>query len=84
MPRYFGLTLSKYLNEETHAHFVTPDKIEQAQPRLVSQSAKQPVHIELHSLFGHAMDSSSEHIRLALCIERLYTGLDITFAQAYV
>jgi hypothetical protein len=36
MPRYFGLTLSQYFNEETHAHFLIPDKVEQAQTRLVS------------------------------------------------
>lgn len=82
MPRYFGLTLSEYFHEEAYAYFVIPDKVEQAQPRLVSQRAKQLVHIELHSLFGHAVDSSSEHIRLALCIEpALYCH---TFGQAYV
>ena len=84
MPRYFGLTLSKYFDEKTDAHFVISYKVEQAQTRLVSQSAKQLVHIELHSLFGHAVDSSSEHIRLALCIGRSYTGPGVTFAQAYV
>lgn len=82
MPRYFGLTLSEYLNKETHAHFVVSDKVEQAQTRLVSQSAKQLVHIKPGSLFGHALDSTSEHIRLALCIERpLYSH---TFGKAYV
>lgn len=68
MPRYLRLTLSKYFNEETDAYLVVPNKIEQAQTRLVSESAEQPVHFELHSLLGHAVDSSSEHIRLALCI----------------
>ena len=74
MPRYFGLTLSQYFNEETDADFVIPDKVEQAQTRLVSQRAKQLVHIKFSFLFGHAVDSSSEHIRLALCIERPYTA----------
>ena len=68
MPRYFGLTLSQYFNEETHAHFVIPDKVEQAQTRLISQSAKHLVHIKLHNFaFGHGVDSNSEHTCLALC-----------------
>jgi hypothetical protein len=74
MPRNFWLTLSQYFNKETHAHFVVSDEVEQAQTRLISESAKQLVHIELHSRFGHAPDSSSERICLALCIKQSYTA----------
>lgn len=73
VPRYFGLTLSQYFNEETHTHFVISDEVEQPQARLVSQRPQQLVHVELHSFFGHAVDSNSEHIRLALCIVQPYT-----------
>lgn len=74
MPRYLGLTLAQYFNKETHAHFVIPDKVEQSQTRLISQSAEQPVHLELNSLLGHAEDSNSKHIRLAVCIGQPYTA----------
>lgn len=85
MPGYLRLTLSKYFDEETDAYLVVPNKIEQAQARLVSERAEQPVHFELHSLFGHAEDSSTKHIRLALFIVRSYTcPFGVTFAQAYV
>ena len=68
MPRYFGLTLSQYFDEETHAHFVISNEVEQSQTRSVSQSPKQLVHLEFHSLFAHAVDSSTKHIRLPLYI----------------
>lgn len=46
MPRYLRLALFEDFNKVADAQFLVPHQVEQAEPRLVSQSLEEALHIQ--------------------------------------
>ena len=51
MPRNFGLRTAENLHKVANTHFLFAHEIQQAQPRIVAESLKEPFDIE--GLFRH-------------------------------
>ena len=47
MARDLGLTLAQQLDQETDAHLIVADQIEEAQPRSIGKGAEQPFNFQL-------------------------------------